>query len=140
MGDVIMLRPFIMARLNEKLPNRIREWRERRNLSMAELASRTGISYPHMGKLENGERRLYVDTARVIADALDVTVGDILSKEINPFNPTERERQLLQMLREGGEPMLKAMEAVATIQFDLVLKSREAEQADRGETNDMQSA
>lgn len=58
--------------------NRIREWRERRELSMAALAERMGTAPGTVQKLEAGDMQLTVRWMATLADALDVDLIDLL--------------------------------------------------------------
>lgn len=77
--------------------NRIREIRQKRGLSVAELASRVGTSQPQLTRLETGQRRLTEDWLRRLAKALDVEPAELiasvtiaeLSEEAVPYEPPE---------------------------------------------------
>lgn len=105
-----------MVKATETLPNRIREWRLRRNISMQGLAERVGTSVAQIQRMETGVRTVSFDWAERIAAAMDVTPGDLLARESNPFLPTDRERALLEKIRQGGELLLRTVEAVAMVQ------------------------
>jgi phage repressor protein C with HTH and peptisase S24 domain len=60
------------------LPNRIREFRDRANLSMQALAERAGTSAPQINKLEKGERKLTVDWMIRLGRALNVEPRDLM--------------------------------------------------------------
>jgi transcriptional regulator with XRE-family HTH domain len=57
---------------------RLREVRERRFVTQAELADRTGIARATLSRLENGEQRPRISTVRKIADALGVQPEDLV--------------------------------------------------------------
>src|SRR6187401_569620 len=57
---------------NPGMPNRIRELRVARKLTMATLADRVGTSEQQISRIERGHRRLTDDWMRRIATALDV--------------------------------------------------------------------
>src|SRR5690606_9929495 len=98
-------------------PNRIREWRERRGrMSGAALAARTGISQQHLSRIETGKKSPSLDQLDRIANALGVSVGELLHPRQNPDLPTPRMRALLQKLEAGGEQALRTAEAVADAQ------------------------
>ncbi|MGO7921990.1 XRE family transcriptional regulator [Rhizobium ruizarguesonis] len=59
-------------------PNRIREIRKERELTIEELAEKTGLSVSYTGRLENGERNLSVKNMNLFAHALDVEPQDLL--------------------------------------------------------------
>lgn len=56
----------------------VRVWREHRGLSMAVLAERAGIAQPYPLQIETGKRDGTVETMKKLAQALDVTVDDII--------------------------------------------------------------
>lgn len=58
--------------------NRIKQWRERRGFSQAELARRIGTSQPNLQRYEIGVQKLTVEMMALIADALGVTPLDLL--------------------------------------------------------------
>jgi DNA-binding XRE family transcriptional regulator len=50
----------------------IKLWRERRNLTQQELATRAGISKPYLSQIETGKRQGTVETLSALARSLDV--------------------------------------------------------------------
>lgn len=58
--------------------NRIRVWREHRGLTVAALAARAGIAQPFLSQIETGKRDGTVETLRRIADALSLTLDDLV--------------------------------------------------------------
>lgn len=61
----------------ERIGTRIRQEREGRGWSLAELARRTGIQPPNLSRLENGKHVPSLDTLQRVADALGVRVADL---------------------------------------------------------------
>lgn len=57
---------------------RIREWRLRRELSQSEVARLAGITQASLSNYENGKRDLPLSTLLGVAQALNVSVGDLL--------------------------------------------------------------
>ena len=70
---------------NEAVGSRIRELRQKKNLTHEALAEKIGISRDLITKIENGKRDLRSDVAVDIADALDTTC-DYLLRGIAPEN------------------------------------------------------
>ncbi len=62
-------------------PNRIREWRNRRRMSLAELGEAVGLSRSEISKLESGSRRVRADHLVVLAKALKVAPEELMDKE-----------------------------------------------------------
>jgi ribosome-binding protein aMBF1 (putative translation factor) len=58
--------------------NAIRVWREYRGLSASELAAKAGLSAAYVSELEIGKKTGTVDTLRKIADALGLTLDDLV--------------------------------------------------------------
>lgn len=59
----------------------IKQWREYRNLTQAQLASRVGISEPHLSLIENGRRQYTQETLEALADALGTTAASLLMRD-----------------------------------------------------------
>lgn len=60
--------------------NRIKELRELAGIQQKELAERAEISRPYLHDLENNRRGAKPETYKRIADALGVTVEDLMRK------------------------------------------------------------
>lgn len=56
----------------------IRAWREYKNIKMAELANRVGISSAYISQIENGKRNPTIDTLKAIARELSVEVEALI--------------------------------------------------------------
>ncbi len=56
----------------------VRVWREHRGLTMAALAERAGIAQPYLSQIETGKRDGTAQTMKKLAEALDVTVDDLI--------------------------------------------------------------
>jgi len=59
---------------------RIKEIRERVGMTQVELSKKSGISQEHISRIENGKFTPNVKTADRIAEALGVTLMDILKE------------------------------------------------------------
>jgi transcriptional regulator with XRE-family HTH domain len=59
---------------------RIKEIRERIGMTQAELSEKAGLSQEHISRIENGKFTPNVKTADRIAEALGVTLMDILKE------------------------------------------------------------
>jgi transcriptional regulator with XRE-family HTH domain len=56
---------------------RLREWRERRGLTQMELSAASGVSQDGISKMEHGVRGVRPSTARRLAQALRIDVGEL---------------------------------------------------------------
>lgn len=90
----------IMTKKLDNPPNRIREHRVKRGLTLAELSGRTNIDAAYISKMELGDRRETLSHLRVLATHLGVTVGDLLNSEDNPDSLTEEERMVVDTMRD----------------------------------------
>lgn len=97
----------------KRLGKRIREERQRLNLTQAQLAEDIDISDTYMGAIERGERSLTLDTLVRLVNRLGVTVDYLLSdsvsdndsnimnqfKQIIDCQPLERKQMAINVLR-----------------------------------------
>ena len=61
-------------------PEKLKELREQKGVSVAEMAEKLGVSVQQAHRLEKGERRLTVDMLLAFCNELDVNVGHIFSQ------------------------------------------------------------
>ena len=66
------------ATLRTDVGVKIREWRLRRELSLADVARRAGITQASLSNYENGKRDMPLSTLMGVASALNVSLGDLL--------------------------------------------------------------
>lgn len=97
----------------KRLGKRIREERQRLNLTQAQLAEDIDISDTYMGAIERGERSLTLDTLVRLVNRLGVTIDYLLSdsvsdndsniinqfKQIIDCQPLERKQMAINVLR-----------------------------------------
>ncbi len=60
---------------------RLRAVRERAALTQRELASKAGVTYVQISRIERGEAEPYPGTVRKLAAALGVTPSDLMEPE-----------------------------------------------------------
>ena len=65
----------------------IRPHRERRGLTQAELGGRIGVTFQQVQKYERGVNRVAASRLCLIAQALDVSVADLLDQPLNDAHP-----------------------------------------------------
>lgn len=97
----------------QSYPNRIRELRQQRKMTQAELGEKIGASAVHVGHLELGRREVSLSMLRTIARVFDVPTADLLSLEDNPLGASPRTRRLLGYFEQAEEPARQAIERVA---------------------------
>jgi transcriptional regulator with XRE-family HTH domain len=102
-----------MAKSTENCPNRIREWRQRKNITLVQLAREIGATHGHLQKMEVGDRPVTLEWLDRISEKLGVSVGELLHERQNPLLPTVDEQKLLTRLREGGDQLMRMAQALA---------------------------
>lgn len=78
LGSGMFLSRMEICLMDKSYPNRIREIRKSKSLTIEELAEETDLSVSYIGRLEKGERRLSVHNMEIIAAALAVDTKDLL--------------------------------------------------------------
>ena len=58
--------------------NPVRVWREHRGMAAKDLAKLAGISAPYLSQIESGGRAGRLETMRRLADALKLTIDDLV--------------------------------------------------------------
>jgi DNA-binding XRE family transcriptional regulator len=58
--------------------NALRVWRDHRGLTLKELADKAQVSAPFLSQIEKGQREGSVETMRKLADALKISVDDLI--------------------------------------------------------------
>ena len=103
-----------MTKKADLLPNRIRQLRGEKGMTIVELAARVGTSKQMMGMLERGDRALNLEWQRRIARALGCSPGDLLLAADNPWGAlTSDERTLLEQYRALDAVGRRAVRGVA---------------------------
>lgn len=103
------------------IADNVRLYRKQRNLTQLELAERADLSVDSIKRVECGSRTMSLENFMRIADALDVSVPNLLYKSLNEIPIIERiqnvlkgksEKQkeyLIHMLEEMAEGLDKLM-------------------------------
>ena len=94
------------------LGERIREERQRLNLTQAQLAEDIDISNTYMGAIERGERSLTLDTLIRLVKRLNVTVDYMLADYVPDADPNVY-AQVKQIL--DGQPLERKQLAIGVL-------------------------
>jgi transcriptional regulator with XRE-family HTH domain len=82
---------------------RIRSYREQSGLSQAELARAARLSKAYLSELESEVgRRPSADVVLRIADALGVTIAELVGRPVRPEDPREIPESLREFTKERG--------------------------------------
>ena len=91
----------------------IMEWSNRKKLTQLELARLSGISKSSLNGYIHGDRKITVDAAQKIADALNVSLWTLLNGEalaVTSMDLTERERRLVSGYRHLNDEQRAAVD------------------------------
>ena len=91
----------------------IMEWSNRKKLTQLELARLSGISKSSLHGYIHGDRKITVDAAQKIADALNVSLWTLLNGEalaVTSMDLTERERRLVSGYRRLNDEQRAAVD------------------------------
>jgi transcriptional regulator with XRE-family HTH domain len=94
-------------------PNRIREIREAKGVSQAELARRANVTPSALNKVEMGKRGLDQQWMDRLAEALDVAPADLLPDHMNPDRLVGPEQALITLFRAADETQRQQLLAIA---------------------------
>jgi transcriptional regulator with XRE-family HTH domain len=106
-------------------PNRIREWRSKRRMSLAELGETVGLSRSEISKLESGSRRVRADHLVVLSKALKVPPEDLMDREVvremlgelpQPLPQPGPSVPVLPARRQDGAIVVMPQEAALTVE------------------------
>jgi transcriptional regulator with XRE-family HTH domain len=100
---------------NELLPNRIREFRKARGLTLKQVADTARCSVVQLSNLERGDRTLTMPWMRRIGRALGVDPGALMSPEDNHGILSKEENELLLRYRLGSEEQRWMIISIARI-------------------------
>lgn len=73
-----------------EVKNNIRKWRIKRKMTQKDLADASGVSQSHIGNLEKGRRSIRIGTLLILAKALDVKVGELVTVTEDGFKTTSK--------------------------------------------------
>ena len=115
MSNVLEFPAMAQNRKNvENLPNRVRELRLERGLTLKVVAEQVGLALGHLQRIETGKRELTLSWMHRIARALEVTPADLLNYEDGGLD--RKERHIVETRRQIPEPHRQSIDAVAEAQ------------------------
>lgn len=98
-----------------ELPNRIREWRKARGMTLETVALAMGCSIPQVSQLERGATPLTLDWMIALARALNVEITDLLPADHAGGVLTPEERDLVQRYRAADHQQQAQLRAMADV-------------------------
>ncbi len=103
-----------MPRDLERVGQNIRAERERAGLSLSQLAAATGISKAHLVRLEKGDGNPSLEILARIAEALEVTVADLVGSPKLTFSPAT-DQQVPASLKAFADEVKLSSDEVRTL-------------------------
>jgi transcriptional regulator with XRE-family HTH domain len=105
-----------VADIRKLVGNRVRELRTSQHLTQEQLGERAGLSYKFIGEVERGVGNPTIGTLAGLADALGVTVSDLVREDsvgvtFGQFSPTDM--AVVREARDSLDTMLRRITAGA---------------------------
>jgi transcriptional regulator with XRE-family HTH domain len=79
-------------------PHRLREIRQQRGLTQAQLGEKVGRTATEISRFERGERDLYLNDLRVLGEALGTDAGGLLNPADNRSQFDERQLEAMRLI------------------------------------------
>lgn len=80
-----------MTRPIDQLPNRVRAYRKRAGMTLAQVAKAMNMTEGHISNIERGDRELTAPVMIRLAGILDCKAADLLAAEHGGLSPEERD-------------------------------------------------
>lgn len=112
--------------MSEKFSDRLRAARELRDLSQTDLANRTGLQPSAISHFETGKRSPSFDNLRRLADALAVSIDQLLGRNTSPDVVTPAGEKIFRDLRN-----MSASDQDALAEMAAILARKNAPQEDK---------
>jgi transcriptional regulator with XRE-family HTH domain len=97
--------------------DRLRKARQSRQLTQFELSQQTGLAQAYLSQLESGQRQASLDTAKRLAQALEVSAAYLLGEDHQPSEVAAQPSvvAVLESLQQAGLPESSARELLESI-------------------------
>lgn len=104
--------------------DKLRTFRKQNKLTLKELSINTGLSISFISDIENKRRNPSIDTLKVLAGALNISISEFLGEENslnynNNFEPVVNETELLD---EDAKSLLKKIKKLSKENREKALK------------------
>lgn len=112
--------------IETRLGQRIRDLREKKVMSHAELSRRAEVSPSHLTRIEAGRQTISIRTAEKLAKALDVPTSELFESVNSTAAPaTQRLYKIVEMLRDRDEQTLESIENILRRALELADRNPE---------------
>ena len=98
-----------------EFPNRVNELRRARDWSQQHLADLVGVSKMQVSGIERGKREFTLTMMRRFAEALDVSVGELLHPADNPYRLSDEERVMVDRMRWANRGQREQLNRLADV-------------------------
>ena len=111
--------------------NRLRELRDRSNLTVRDIAEKTGISFSTISFIENGKRRMNIRVATILSEffgvSIDYLTGQSFEERLNKFvNGCKQDYSVIKFDKENDPSVCIDKESLTDVekgQLDIILYS-----------------
>ncbi len=74
-----LLRHCLLCKdIQKQVGANVRAWRQKKKMTQAVFADRSGLNRAHVGEIERGESNVTIQTLKLIADTLKIKVVDLV--------------------------------------------------------------
>lgn len=105
---------------------RVTQFRERRQVSITQLANLLGVDYMQISRYEKGQTLPSLDTAVRLAKALEISLDELVTGSEPPAPPLFRNARLLERMRDLDQLPLARQELALRV-LDTVIAGHELE-------------
>ena len=67
-----------MQDIQKRVGANVRAWRQKKKMTQAVFADRSGLNRAHVGEIERGESNVTIQTLKLIADTLKIKVIELV--------------------------------------------------------------
>lgn len=99
----------------DQLPNRLRELRKARELTLEQVADRVGMGITMLSDLERGDRDLTYHWMKLLSRFYKVKIADLLGPQDNSQSLSADEHDLIAMYRQGDEQQRRQLVQMARL-------------------------
>jgi len=110
------------------LGKRLQKARVAKKITQEYVAEKVGLSVPHVSRIENGSKPVYLHKLAVWCDVLDVPIEEILTGAVMPANPAYN--------RQFGEIAQGCSEETVTAMLDVCRRIAEVERRAKAQTDE----
>ena len=113
-----------MALSAATIGKRIQEARQKKGYKQSYVAEKVGFSDPHLSRIENGTKPVYLHKLDMICELLDVSVVEILAGSEEPMSRTAAEVAFAEIIKDCSPETIGDMLNTCKIMAEIEKRSR----------------